>query len=65
MGKILSSTFTLVRIQFGIMNLCIYPCAYEFVRMNFCVCIWNIGARYEILDTLSFLQFCESRYPIS
>ena len=65
MGKTLGSTFTLVRIQFGIMNLCIDPCAYEFVHMNLCVCICNIGARYEILDTLPFLLFCESRYPIS
>jgi len=65
MGKTLGSTFTLVRIQFGIMNLCIYPCAHEFMRMNLWVCICNIGARYEILDTLPFLQFCESRYPIS
>jgi len=65
MGKTLGSTFTLARIQFGIMNLCIYPCAYEFVHMNLCVCICNIGARYEILDTLPFLLFCESRYPIS
>jgi len=51
MGKTLGSTFTLARIQFGIMNLCIYPCAYEFVHMNLCVCICNIGARYKILDT--------------
>jgi len=65
MGKTLACTFTLARIQFGIMNLCIYPCAYEFVRKNLCVCICNIGARYEILDTLWFLLFCESRYPIS
>jgi len=65
MGKTLGSTFTLARIQFRIMNLCIYPCAYEFVLMNLCVCICNIGARYEILDTLSFLLFCESLYPIS
>jgi len=65
MGKTLGSTFTLPGIQFGITNLCIYPCAYEFVRMNLCVYICNIGARYEILDTLPFLLFCESRYPIS
>jgi len=65
MGKTLGSTFTLARIQFGIMNLCIYHCAYEFVRMNLCVCICNIGARYEILDTLPFQLFCESGYPIS
>jgi len=65
MGKTLVSTFTLARIQFGIMNLYIYPCAYEFVCMNLCVCICNICARYEILDTLPFLLFCESRYAIS
>jgi len=65
MGKTLVSTFTWARIQLGIMNLCIYPCGYEFVRMNLCICICNIGARYEILDTLPFLLFCESRYPIS
>jgi len=64
MGKTLGSTFTLAPIQFGIMNLCIYPCAYEFGLMNLCVCICNIGARYEILDTLPVLLFCESCYPI-
>jgi len=51
MGKTLGSPFTLAQIQFGTMNLCIYPgayeflhmnlgvriCAYEFVRMNLCV----------------------------
>ena len=37
MGRTLGSTFTLARIQFGIMNLCIYPGAYEFVRMNLCL----------------------------
>jgi len=51
MGKTVGSTFTLACFQFGIMNLCIYPCAYEFVHMNLCVCICNIGARYKILDT--------------
>jgi len=65
MGKTLGSTFTLARIHFGIMNLYIYLCAYELVRMNLYVCLCNIGARYEILDTLPFLLFCESRYPIS
>jgi len=39
MGKTLGSTFTLARIQFGIMNLCKYPCAYEFVRINLCLSI--------------------------
>ena len=34
MGKTLGSTFTLAHIQFGIMNLGIYPCGYEFVGMN-------------------------------
>jgi len=65
MGKTLGSTFTLACIQFGIMNFSIYSCVYEFVHMNLCVCICNIGARYEILDTLPFLLFCESHYPIS
>jgi len=65
MGKTLGSTLTLARIHFGIMNLCIYPCAYELGRMNLCVWIGNIGARYEILDILPFLLFCESRFPIS
>jgi len=65
MGKTLGCTFTLARLQFGIMNLCIYPCEYEFVGMNLWVCICNIGARYEILDTLPFVLCCESRYPIS
>jgi len=44
-GKILASTFTLARIQFGTMNLCIYSCAYEFVHMNLCIYICNIGAK--------------------
>jgi len=37
MGKTVASTLTLARIQFGIMNLCIDPCAYEFVHMNLCL----------------------------
>jgi len=65
MVKTLDSTFTLARIQFGIINLCIYSCAYEFVGITLCICICNIGARYEMLDTLPFLLFCESRYSIS
>jgi len=65
MGKTLGSTFTLACIQFGIINFCIYSCAYEFVGINLCICICNIGARYEMLDTLPVLLFCESRYSIS
>jgi len=60
MGKTLGATFTLARIQFGIMNLYIYACAYQFVRMNLCVCICNIAASYKILDILPFLLFGES-----
>jgi len=65
MEKTLGSNFKLARIQFGIINLYIYSCTYKFVCMNMCVYICNIGARYKILDTLPFLLFCESRYPIS
>ena len=45
MGKTLASTFTLAHIQCGTMNLDIYPCGYQFVRMNLCVLNCNIGAR--------------------
>jgi len=38
-GKTLDSTFILLHIQFGIMNVCIHPSRYEFVRMNLGVCI--------------------------